>query len=293
MPHRRLIAPIALLVAAWAVGCGGGGGGDDTPSNGGGSGGETATTAERPADPSKSIVAVEGIYDDKKTKATGVVYDAKQGLVLTANHVMEAAPSIDVHLADGTLTHARPVARAQCHDLAVIKLFPRPAGIESIALGNSDEVKIGDPVSTMTYLFPSSGEAKPALTRVNGSLSTLNVDVTWAPLPAVGPLFAHQTSLSAPASGSALLNDRGQMIGFNTLVDHPSDPDTEGIEYAFPSNYVKQRMDELKPGAGGSLGGWESEHNECHHALRKLIGMGHEHDPNSQAAKEAEESGGH
>jgi S1-C subfamily serine protease len=273
---------IALLVGAWALGCGG-----SDKESAGGTGTATATQDAKPFDASKSVVAVEGIYAKKKTKATGVIYDAKQGLVLTGNHAVEEAPSIDVRLSDGTLTHARPVARAQCHDLAVLKLFPRPAGIVAVPLANSDEIAIGDPVSTMTYLFQSSG-GNPALTRVNGSVSSLDVQVAWDPLPPVGNLIAHQTSLSAPASGSALLDEQGQLIGLNTLVDHPSEPDTEGIEYALSSNYLKKRMDELRPSSGGALGGWESEHNECHAALRKLIGEGHQHDPNAPAAKEAE-----
>jgi S1-C subfamily serine protease len=280
MRDRRTTVLIVLLAGAWALGCGG-------SSNKGSSGGaSSATTAEAPpADLSKSVVAVEGIYPDKQTKVTGVVYDAKQGLVLTANHAMEAAPSIDVRLADGTLTHARPVARAQCHDLAVVKLFPRPPSLESIKLANSDGAKIGEPTSVMTYLFGADADDKPALTKVTGSLSALDVKVAWAPLPAIGPVLAHQTSLGAPASGSPLLNEKGEMIGLNTLVDHPSVPDTVGIEYALPSNYVKKRMDELRPGSGGSLGGWEGEHNECHAALRKLIGKGHIHDPSAPAAK--------
>jgi S1-C subfamily serine protease len=282
MRDRRTTVLIVLLVGAWALGCGDSSNDD---SSGGGEGATTTTADAPPADISKSVVAVEGIYPDKQTKVTGVVYDAKQGLVLTANHAMEAAPSIDVRLADGTLTHARPVARAQCHDLAVVKLFPRPPSLEAIKIANSDEAKIGEPVATMTYLFGSEPDDKPALTRVAGSLSSLDVRVTWTPLPAVGPLLAHQTSLSAAASGSPLLNEKGEMIGFNTLVDHPSVPDSIGIEYAFPSNYVKQRMDELKPGSGGALGGWESEHNDCHAALRKLIGKGHIHDPGATAAK--------
>jgi S1-C subfamily serine protease len=287
MRDRRFVSLVVLLAGAWALGCGGSSG------NAASSSGAATATTRQPPDATASVVAVEGVYPDKQTKVTGVVWDAKQGLVLTANHAMEAAPSIDVHLADGTLTHARPVARAQCHDMAVIKLFPRPAGLRSIPLANSDDVKIGDPVSTMTYLFGASG-GTPALTKINGSISSLNVEVTWAPLPKVGPLLAHQTSLSAPASGSPLLNARGELIGLNTLVDHPSDPDISGIEYALPSNYLKQRMGQLKPGSGGALGGWEAEHNECHHALRKLIGLGHEHDPNAPAGTTSEHgSGGH
>ena len=272
---------IALLAAAGALGCGG----SEDKEAAGGAG--TATQEAKPFDASRSVVAVEGIYKDKKTKATGVVYDARQGLVLTGNHAVEEAPSIDVRLADGTLTHARPVARAQCNDLAVLKLFPRPAGIAAIPIANSDELGIGDPVNTMTFLFQSSG-GKPALTRVNGTISSLDVQVAWDPLPPTANLLAHQTALSAPASGSALLNEQGELVGLNTLVDHPSEPDTDGIEYALNSNYVKKRMDELRPSAGGALGGWENEHNECHAALRKLIGMGHEHDPNAPAATEDE-----
>jgi S1-C subfamily serine protease len=274
---------IVLLLGAWALGCGG----SDDKESAGGTGTATATQDAKPFDASRSVVAVEGIYSDKKTKATGVIYDAKQGLVLTGNHAVEQAPSIDVRLADGTLTHARPVARAQCHDLAVLKLFPRPAGIVAVPFANSDEVGIGDPVNTMTFLFQSSG-GKPALTRVNGAVSSLDVRVAWPPLPPTSNLLAHQTSLSAPASGSALLDEQGALVGLNTLVDHPSEPDTEGIEYALSSNYVKKRMDELRPSSGGALGGWEGEHDECHAALRKLIGKGHEHDPNAPAAKEGE-----
>ena len=280
MRDRRITVLLVLLAGAWALGCG-----SSSSGGSGGDSGSSATTTAKTAAPdlSKSVVAVEGIYPGKQTKATGVVYDAKQGLVLTANHAMEAAPSIDVRLADGTLTHARPVARAQCHDLAVIKLFPRPPSLESIKLGNSDDAKIGEPTSVLTYLFGSGASDKPAFTKVTGTLSALDVQVEWIPLPSVGPVLASQTSLSAPASGSPLLNAQGEMIGLNTLVDHPSVPDTVGIEYALPSNYVKERMEQLKPGSGGSLGGWEGEHDECHAALRKLIGKGHIHDPSAPA----------
>src|SRR5215213_1383175 len=237
MRDRRTTVLPLLLVAAFAFGCGSS---DKDEGSGGGGTGRSTTPADAAPDPSKAVVAVQGIYPDKKTKVTGVVYDAKQGLVLTANHALEAAPSIDVHLADGTLTHARPVARAQCHDLEVVKLFPRPAGLVAMPFANSDDVKLGEPVNTYTYLFSDAG--KPAFTRIGGQVSSLGVEVTYMSLPAVGPMIAHQTSLSAPASGSALVNAKGQMIGLNTGVDHPSDPDIDGIEYALPANYLKQRL---------------------------------------------------
>ena len=71
---------------------------------------------------------VEGVYSDKTTQVTGVVFEPQSGpRASPPNHAMENAPRINVQFADGTRTKARQVARAQCHDLAVLKLGPQAA----------------------------------------------------------------------------------------------------------------------------------------------------------------------
>jgi S1-C subfamily serine protease len=263
MRTRTLTASLAAALAAvGSSGCG-----SEESQN------RTARAAAA-AIPESSVVLVEGVYPGKKTQVTGVVFEAKEGLVITANHAMENAPTINVRLANGRLTHARQVARAQCHDLAVLRLIPKPPGLSSMRLGDSARTSVGEPLTTMTYLLPET-TGEPSFTRVQGTISALEVQEAFPPLPKTGPFIAHQTPLLAPASGSPVIDTRGQMVGLNTLVAHPRRTALEGVEYALTSNYIRTRLRELRPGVGGALGGWGDEHDACHTALHNLIGKGH------------------
>jgi S1-C subfamily serine protease len=243
-----------------------------------GSSTKTSSTTKPAGDPLKSVVFVKAIYGDHEANATGVVFDAKRGLVLTANHAVENAPAIEVTLSDGTLKHGRPVARAQCHDLAVLKLTPLPLGAPAIKFGNSRSVRLDETVRTIYYALPTPGSTEAQLTNIRGSVSAVGVREQFPPLPAIEPLIAHQSPLTATASGSPLLSPSNEMIGVNTLVAHPREADSPpGVEYALTSNYIRRRLGELRPGKGGAFGGWQAEHNACHAALHKLIGAGHIH----------------
>src|SRR5215210_1710188 len=173
-------ATLAAALAVAAAGCGGSESESD-PASG-----------EQPsrADVSKGVIAVEGIYPDKTTKVSGVVFEAKRGLVLTANHAIEAAPNINVTLGDGTVTHGVSVARAQCHDLAVVKLNPKPTELTAIPLADSTGAAIGQPVTTVAYQFQSENERRPALSKVQGTISGTNVTAKFSPLPSTGPFVA-------------------------------------------------------------------------------------------------------
>jgi S1-C subfamily serine protease len=248
---------------------------------------EPATaTADKPSRASvgKGVISVEGKYADKTTKVSGIVFEAKRGLVLTANHAVEGATDVDVTLADGTVAHGIAVARAQCHDMAVLRLSPKPTELTAIPLADSRAAAIGQPVATMAFQFDSGGR-KPALSEVQGTISGTNVSAEFSPLPATGPFIAHQTALVSGAAGSPLLDAKGRMIGLNTFVGHPRKPDQPGTEYALTSSYIRGRLRELRPGKGGALGGWEAEHNTCHGRLLKLIGKGHVHDPGAPTPK--------
>lgn len=263
----------ALAVALLACGALVGGCGDEDETS-------TTSSAAKPtsdADLNRSVVAVEGIYADKKTIASGVVFSVDRGLVLTANHAVEAAPAIEVTLPNGTLVHGRAIARLHCHDLALLELNPKPAGVTELTFANSRDVRIDQPVRTLSYELTSASTQLAGLTSTRGTVSAVGVREAFPPLPVTEPYIAHQSSLAASSSGSPLLNSSGKVVGINTLVGHPREPDKPGVEYALTSNYVKKRLGQLTS-TGGTLGGWADEHNRCHGALRKLIGVGHVHD---------------
>lgn len=256
----------ALVAGAFAVGLVGCGE-ETSPS--------TTTKAGEAADPQRAVIHVEGVYADRRTSASGVIFDVRQGLALTANHAIEAAPAVIATMSDGTLMRAKVVARAQCHDFAVLRLTPRPKGIQAIPFGESTDVRPGRAVTTLSFQLQSAETGDPALTSVRGHITGVGLRETFKPLPPMDPLIAHQSPLTPSASGSPLLDDKGHMIGINTLVAHPRENAAEGVEYAVSSDYVRRRLGELKPGRAGELGGWEAEHDACHAALAKLIGAGH------------------
>jgi S1-C subfamily serine protease len=270
----RTSLPIAALLAIGAIAVGGCGSDDSGSASGGGDGGGAAKPAK--VDIAKSVVFVEGRYPDKTTQVTGVVFEKERGLVLTANHAVEGAPNIDVTLPDGTVSHGELAARAQCHDLAVLRLRPKPTELTAVPLADSSGAAIGQSVKTIAYQPPEDIERRPPpLSQVPGRIYGINVSATFTPLPATLPFIAHQTSLQPPASGSPLLDAQGRWIGLNTFVGHPRVPPEPGIEYALTSDYIRTRLRQLKPGRGGALGGWEAEHDACHAALLKLLGKGH------------------
>jgi S1-C subfamily serine protease len=199
---------------------------------------------------------------------TGVVYDARRGLVLTSSHYLEAAGSVRVEV-NGTQVRGRPVARAQCNDFAVVALRPRPRGLTAIRFGDSSRMRAGDRVTAIGYLHPPT-QKQPSLIRTDGTVSSPDVGgVVYPTLPPFPSLLLHQAPLQASMSGGALVNSRGELVGLDTFI--PGGDRTEsGPWEALPSNYIKKRLGELRPGGAHFYVGWEREHVRCHHALSMI-----------------------
>jgi S1-C subfamily serine protease len=69
-------------------------------------------------------------------------------------------------------------------------------------------------------------------------------------------------------SGGPLVNDRGQLVGVNTLVPGSK---TTGQYAAVSSNYLERRIAQLKRGPGNLLVGWKDQH-ACHGRMLKIAG---------------------
>jgi S1-C subfamily serine protease len=199
---------------------------------------------------------------------TGVIYDAKRGLVLTSNHYLENAASIRVTVNGKTPVRGRPVARAQCKDFAVVELRPRPSNLTEIRFGDSDKVVAGDQVTAMGYLQPP-GQKKASFIKTDGTVSSTDVSSELHPdLPALPSVTLHQAPLQLAMSGGPLVNDRGEMVGLDSLVRDGSVPDS-GPWPAVTGNWLKEWLAQLRPGKGSTYVGWKSEHR-CHGALAEL-----------------------
>jgi S1-C subfamily serine protease len=277
-PVGRLASGAALLLAvtvlAAVAGCGG------SKSNNG----TTATTAPktgplsteelgrrvRPA----TVSIVTQPPGEKRAPAkhgehahgSGVIWNARQGLVLTSDHLVENAGTINVVVNEKNEVHARLVARAQCNDVAILALHPKPAGMTQIAVGDSSGLKVGAKVAALGYLKPATA-TKPSPIVTTGEVSAVDVPASLSTdLPDLPSVVLHQAPLQTQMSGGPLVNDRGELVGVNTLV--PGAPAT-GQFAAVSSNYLERRIAELKRGPGGLLVGWKDQH-ACHGRMLKI-----------------------
>jgi 2-alkenal reductase len=165
---------------------------------------------------------------------SGVIIDT-QGHIITNNHVIESAKTLQVVYADGSKAEATLVGTDPIADIAVLKVNGKVPGAATLGDSNGLEpgqvaVAIGSPL----------GDFRGTVTV--GVVSALNRTVG----PASG-LIQTDAAINNGNSGGPLINSLGQVIGINTLVVRSTDDGNvaEGLGFAIPSNMVRDIVAQL------------------------------------------------
>ena len=193
-------------------------------------GGETVELEQdlRPIPPSEtseivervlpSVVNVKATLVGGQGEGSGVVID-ESGVILTNNHVVQNAVSVEVVFNDGTdPVEGRVVGGLPTSDLAVIEI---PGdGYEAVEIGSSDQMRLGDDVVAIGYPLGLGG---PTVTRgiISGEARTIetNVEVGDEQVPVkLQGLLQTDAAINPGNSGGALLDAAGRLIGINTAV---------------------------------------------------------------------------
>jgi Do/DeqQ family serine protease len=169
-----------------------------------------------------------------RAAGSGVIVDARQGLVITNNHVVEHADEISVTLTDGRRFQAKQVGADADTDVAVIKI---PAeNLVALPLGDSDKLEVGDFVVAIGNPF-GLGQ-----TVTSGIVSALRR--TGLGIKGYEDFIQTDAPINPGNSGGALVDLQGELIGINTAIIGPSGGNI-GIGFAIPSNMVRDVMDQL------------------------------------------------
>jgi S1-C subfamily serine protease len=152
----------------------------------------------------RAIVLVNITFDSNgrvgRGSGSGIVIDPN-GLILTANHVVSRAMSIDVVFKNGEAMAARVVGTDPVFDLALIRVDPR-GPLPVVFLGNSALLREGDLVTTF-------GRAPRRTAGPTGG-AFITLDFEARP----GAPYLRTTATVYPGdSGGALVNDRGEAVG--------------------------------------------------------------------------------
>jgi len=165
---------------------------------------------------------------------TGVVVD-DEGHFVTNAHVVFEANEIMVSIGDDELLPATVVGMDPLTDLAVLELAFPFIDLPPAVLGNSADLRIGDPVMAIGYPF---GMGKTATT---GIISALERVVPLSPFSWRAPFVQTDTAINPGNSGGPLVDSCGEVIAINTLSSEIG----QNLSFALPIDLVRELLPEL------------------------------------------------
>jgi len=174
---------------------------------------------------------------------TGIMIDS-DGHILTNYHVVEGATGIEVRFNDGSISSAELVGSDPANDLAVIQVDT--SGLEPTAaeLGDSNAMRVGDPVLAIGSPFNLEG------TLTQGIVSA--VDRTYSSGASTRPIremIQTDAAVNPGNSGGPLLNCQGEVIGINTLLENPTGENVNvGVAFAVAINTANRSLTQMLAG---------------------------------------------
>jgi S1-C subfamily serine protease len=202
----------------------------------------------------KAVVMLHGTRPDGSyTWGTGFVHDLGNRVVITNAHVVDGVAGLQAVFFDGTEQPAYVVGSDPCTDLAVVQIRgDLPKGSVRLPLGDSDTLAPGDEVTAVGFPVKqlTGARAVPKTDVVQDLL--VSADINPA-LPEYEDAIQHGATLRAGDSGGPLLDDKGNVVGINTMA---GPPDRLGQYYAIPIDAAHHETDELMNGTNANSLGW-------------------------------------
>jgi serine protease DegS len=183
----------------------------------------------------------------ERALGSGVIIDSA-GHIITNNHVIANADTINVQLPDGRVSRATVVGRDPDTDLALLSVKLKDLPV--MPLGHSDELQVGDAVLAIGDPLGLGQTVTHGIVSATGR-SALGVATFES-------FIQTDAAINAGNSGGALVNERGELIGINTAVLNKSGGGSisvEGIGFAIPVNLARGVMKQILE-YGHVIRGW-------------------------------------
>jgi serine protease Do len=175
-----------------------------------------------------SIVSVQGARTGLVPRIGSGVIVHERGIVVTNCHVVGAAKSVRVRLADGSQIAASVLAAEKAWDLAILKL-DTDKKLKALSLGAIDDLMVGETVIAIGHPFGYTNTVS------RGVISALNREITIPTGDVLTGLIQTDASINPGNSGGALLNINGELIGINVALRDGA----RGIAFALNAGTVK------------------------------------------------------
>jgi Do/DeqQ family serine protease len=158
---------------------------------------------------------------------SGVIIDAKEGYVVTNNHVVDQADEIIITLKDGRQIEAKKLGSDADSDIALLQIDADD--LTEIIISDSDKLRVGDFAIAIGSPFGLGQTVTSGIVSALGR-SGLNIEN-------YEDFIQTDAAINSGNSGGALVNLRGELIGINTAILGPNGGNV-GIGFAIPSNMM-------------------------------------------------------
>jgi S1-C subfamily serine protease len=160
---------------------------------------------------------------------------SKDGLVMTASHVVHVAEVVYVRYVNGEVARARVIASDELADVALIRAEQVPDAVVVIELGDSDQVQVGDEAFVVGAPYGLSH------TLTVGYISARHKPVVVDSRLAQAEFFQTDAAINQGNSGGPLFNMNGVAIGVVSLIVSRTGG-YEGLGFAVTSNTARRLL---------------------------------------------------
>ncbi len=172
-------------------------------------------------------------YYYQQGEGSGFVWD-EQGHIVTNNHVVEGADTVEVTFWDNTIVEAKVVGTDPDSDLAVIRVDPDEVELRPVTLGDSDSLEVGQFAIAIGNPFGQEG------TMTRGIISALGRTFRPGSSPfSIPKMIQTDAAINPGNSGGPLLDSGGRVIGINSLILSRSGS-SSGVGFAIPINIARR-----------------------------------------------------
>jgi S1-C subfamily serine protease len=215
----------------------------------------TPPTLPTPADPAEAESTLEALYQQVlpgvvsirtgQSEGSGFVFDS-EGHVVTNQHVVEGASQVELAFASGFKAYGTVIGSDVDADVAVIKVDAPADQMHSLAIGDSNNLNVGEQVVAIGNPFGLPGTMTLGIVSALGRTQTAHVDPDGGGVFSTADIIQTDAAINPGNSGGPLFNLQGEVVGINqsirteTFNGATGNAVNSGVGFAISINLVKR-----------------------------------------------------
>ncbi len=182
--------------------------------------------------------APRGRGEKAQASGSGVIINA-DGFIVTNNHVIQGAESLEVTLADKRTYTAKVVGSDPNTDIALIKIDAK--GLPALSFASSEGVEVGQWVLAVGNPYNLTSTVTAGIVSAKGRSINILGENAKAPIES---FIQTDAAVNPGNSGGALVDLNGNLIGINTAIASQTGS-FAGYSFAVPSSIAHKVVEDI------------------------------------------------